>query len=224
MKPISTSAAATAAVALPAIKSTAELDAALLADFDLGSEIAFAALVERHHAAMVRLARNYVSPALAEEVAQEAWIAVIKGLKNFRGQSSFKTWLYRILINRAITAAAREGRANRTTADSRVSEIDAWQFHPDDHPRAGMWSYRPRPWTPEERLLSSEVLECIEREIEILPAQQRQVVTLRDVEGWTSREVCELLGVSETHQRVLLHRARTRLRNALDEFLSRRNS
>ena len=210
----------------PARKATPDPDAVLIGQIRAGSETAFSELVQRHHSGMIRMACSYVPPSLAEEVAQETWISVLKGLSRFEGRSSFKTWLFRVLINRALTHAAHEARAGRVKNDpmSEKSEeelIEAWHFYADDHARAGMWLVPPRAWSPEEKLLSAETLQRIEQEIEKLPLLQRQVITLRDVEGWTSREVCELCGITETHQRVLLHRARTRLRNALDQIFFR---
>ena len=193
-------------------------DAILLDKWHNGSEAAFAELVERHHAAMVRLARSYVSPAQAEEIAQEAWIAVLKGAERFQRRSSFKTWLFRVVINRALTEAAKEARVQSDEDAEKL--LEAWHFYPENHERAGNWLVRPRPWNPEERVLSNETVTSIETAIASLPALQQRVVTLRDVQGWNSHEVCELLGISEANQRVLLHRARIKLRNALEEELS----
>jgi RNA polymerase sigma-70 factor (ECF subfamily) len=198
-------------------------DAHLLDQVESGSEAAFSELVSRYHAAMIRLARSYVSSTLAEEAVQETWIAVLKGLQRFERRSTFKTWLFRVLINHALTLAAREARGGRGATGQQTDEtlIESWHFYADDHSRAGQWLVPPRVWTPEEKILSNETLERIEREIEKLPVLQRQVIALRDVEGWTSREVCDLLTITEINQRVLLHRARTRLRSALAEFFYR---
>ena len=195
-------------------------DAILLDKWHNGSEDAFAELVERHHTAMVRLARSYVSPAQAEEIAQESWIAVLKGAERFQRRSSFKTWIFRVVINRALTEAAKEARAHLDAPGEPEKLTEAWHFYPDHHAKAGNWLVPPRPWTPEERMQTRQTLGCIELAIATLPALQQRVVTLRDVEGWTSAEVCELLGISEANQRVLLHRARIKLRNALEDFFS----
>jgi RNA polymerase sigma-70 factor, ECF subfamily len=208
----------------PAALPRIDPDAILIDKIRNGSEAAFAELVERHHAAMVRLARSFISSAQAEEIAQDTWIAVLKGVQHFKGRSTFKTWLFRVVINRAISEAAREARANRLTVsvdnDRGERLTEAWHFYADDHARAGHWLVSPRPWSPEERLLTRETLAVVEATIDLLPALQRRVVNLRDVEGWTSIEVCDLLGISEGYQRVVLHRARIKLRNALEDFFS----
>ena len=172
-------------------------DALLLDKWHNGSEEAFAELVDRHHPAMVRLAGSYVSPAEAEEVAQEAWIAVLNGAERFQRRSSFKTWLFRVVINRA-SATAQEDAPGE----------------PEKLP------VPPQPWSPEEQLQTRQTLACVALAIAKLPALQQRVVTLRDVDGWSSNEVCELLGITAANQRLLLHRARIQLRNALEESLS----
>ena len=215
-------------IPIPHVSWTAasDPDAALVAQAREGNEAAFAELVERYHSAMIRVASTYVPAALAEEVAQESWIAVMRGLERFQGRSKFKTWLFRVLINRALTHAAHEARASRLNRNLTFPSctddepLDVSHFYADDHQRAGQWLVPPAVWTPEDRLMTTQTLEYIERELVKLPALQRQILVLRDVEGWTSREVCDLFGMSENHQRVTLHRARTRLRNALDKFLS----
>ncbi len=191
-----------------------------------GNDAAFNALVERYHAAMIRVARAYVSSsALAEEAAQEAWIAILKGCRRFAGRSSLRTWMFRILINRAVTHAEHERRGDRFLASACVSaelrepSAETPCFHPADHPLAGSWIVPPRNWTPEEQLLASEVRQEIEEAIAALPFLQRQVITLRDVYGWSAREVCDLFGFSESNQRVLLHRGRAKVRRSLEEFL-----
>src|SRR5437762_6580556 len=178
--------------------TTTPADEHLLDAIRLGNDVAFDQLVERHHSGMIRLARTYVSHALAEEVAQETWIAIIKGLHRFEGRASFKTWMFRILMNRAFSHSSRESRGDCLLDDEAIS----------DQPPQGQWLVPRRSWTPEERVLGNEALERIEEAIDSLPAMQRQVITLRDVEGWSSREVCELYGITESNQRVLLHRAR----------------
>ncbi len=196
-------------------------DAAVLAALRAGDERAFTTLVETYHAAMVRLATAYVpSYAVAEEVAQEAWIGVLSGLDRFEGRSSLKTWIFRILTNIAKTKGARE---RRSIAFSSVFDdpggdepaVDADRFAAN-----GEWLFAPNGWdqTPEDKLESAECQALIRRTIETLPSNQREVIRLRDVLGFTSEEVCNALEVSETNQRVLLHRARSRVRRALEEY------
>jgi RNA polymerase sigma-70 factor (ECF subfamily) len=190
-----------------------------------GDEQAFAHLVSRHHAAMLRVARNYVAcAAIAEEVVQETWLGVLRGLDRFEGRSSLKTWIFRILTNTAKTRAQREGRTvpfSSLQSPGTVPEpaVDADRFRPDDHPRwPGHWDSPPEA-LPEERLVAAETRAHLDAAIAALPASQRAVITLRDVQGWTSEEVCNALGVTETNQRVLLHRARSKVRAALEDYL-----
>ncbi len=175
---------------------------------------------------MIRLALSYVrSRAVAEEVVQEAWLGVFKGLDRFEGRSSLRTWIFRILTNTAKTRAEREGRTVPLSSlggpdDESAVALD--RFLGDDHPRwPGHWAEPPRRWDgiPESRLLSAETRARIAAAIDVLPPQQRQVISLRDVEGWPADEVCNVLGLSETNQRVLLHRARAQVRAALEEYL-----
>jgi RNA polymerase sigma-70 factor (ECF subfamily) len=195
-----------------------------------GDEAAFAALVDRHHAALVRLARLYVADqATAEEVAQETWLGLLQGLDRFEGRASLKTWLYRILINRAKTRAQRERRSLPFSAVwDAATAPDEPAVPPErffaDGPGRGEWSAPPRSWggSPEERLLARETRERIQAAVDGLPPAQREVITLRDIEGWSAGEVCNALGISETNQRVLLHRARSRIRRALEQYLDRK--
>lgn len=182
------------------------------------------ALVRRHHAAMVRVAQIYVSRReVAEEVVQEAWVGALRGLDRFEGRSSLKTWLFRIVTNLAKTRAAREGRtipfsALRTPGSVPEPAVEPERFRPPDDARwPGHWAARPAEW-PEQRLLETESLARIKEAIEELPDNQRAVITLRDVEGWSSDEVCNALELSETNQRVLLHRARSKVRRALERY------
>jgi RNA polymerase sigma-70 factor (ECF subfamily) len=178
-----------------------------------GDEDAFAALVERHHASMVRVALGYVrTRQVAEEVAQEAWLGVLRGIDTFEGRSSFRTWLFRIVINRAITTGIRE-RVHVPVDESEL-EQDNGRFGQD-----GWWATPPAHWADEavDRLVAPELAARVRLAIEALPQQQRQVVTLRDVEGLSSMEVCELLGISEGNQRVLLHRGRGRVRAEIEQ-------
>jgi RNA polymerase sigma-70 factor (ECF subfamily) len=197
----------------------------LVAALRRGDEQAFAQLVDRYHSSLVRVAQTFVRDrAVAEEVAQDTWIGVIRGLGNFRGDSALKTWIFRILTNRAKDRAVRERRtipvADIELYDSEPS-VDPSRFLGDDHPVwPGHWSSAPASWAdlPEERLLADETMACVQSAIDELPPAQRQVITLRDVEGWPSDEVRALLGVSEGNQRVLLHRARAKVRTALETY------
>ena len=186
-----------------------------------GDESLFEALVDRYHASLVRLARAFVSSqAVAEEVAQETWMAVLKGLPRFEGRASLKNWLFRILSNRAKTRGVREGRTIPFTAMGSGDAGDA--VDADRFGENGSWFNVPRPWLtqPDRRLLDAEVRRLVEEAIEELPDKQRAVITMRDIEGFSSKDVQDYLDVSETYQRVLLHRARTKVRAALEPYLS----
>jgi RNA polymerase sigma-70 factor (ECF subfamily) len=199
----------------------------LIAALRARDEAAFAELIERYHASLVRLAMSFVSSrAVAEEVAQEAWIGVLRGIDRFEGRSSLRTWIYRILTNTAKTRAEREARsvpfASLAGADDGPA-VDPERFLPADHSQwPGHWASLPRRFddVPEARLLSGETLAVIEAALDRLPPNQREVVRLRDVEGFTSSEVCDLLDLSEANQRVLLHRGRSKVRQALEDYLS----
>jgi RNA polymerase sigma-70 factor (ECF subfamily) len=203
-------------------------DLRLVESLRQGDELAFATLLEQYHTSLVRLAQVYVSSrAVAEEVAQEAWLGVLQGLDRFEGRSSLKTWIFRILTNRAKTRGQREARSipfsDLEGADPGDNEpsVDSARFRPADDPDwPGHWVSNPHDWAeiPESRFLSQETRVHILTAIETLPPNQREVVMLRDVEGWSSAEVCELLGLSEANQRVLLHRARSKVRQALEEY------
>jgi RNA polymerase sigma-70 factor, ECF subfamily len=195
-------------------------DAALLERLRAGDEAAFMELVERHHAALVRLARSFVSSAaVAEEVAQETWLGVLNGIDRFEGRSSLKTWIFRILVNRAKSRGARDARS---VPFSSLEQADEPSVDPDRFLDAGAWSSPPRPWEgePVERLLAGEARGVIDGAIEQLPPVQRQVITLRDVEGLPAEEVCDALDLTDGNQRVLLHRARGTVRQALEDYLS----
>jgi RNA polymerase sigma-70 factor (ECF subfamily) len=196
-------------------------DAAVLAALRAGDESAFTALVEMYHTSMVRLAAGYVpSYAVAEEVAQEAWLGVLQGLDRFEGRSSLKTWIFRILTNIAKTRGARENRSQAFSSVFDDLPDDEPSVDPDRFAREGHWLLAPSGWgdSPEQKLEGAECQELIRQTIEALPANQREVIRLRDVLGFTSEEVCNTLEVSETNQRVLLHRARSRVRKALEEY------
>ena len=196
-------------------------DASLLAALRAGDEDAFAALVTRYHASLKRVARAYVSSdAVAEEVVQETWLAVIRGLDRFEQRATIKTWLFHILTNQAKTRGVRERRivpfASLAGADGDAPSVSPDRFQRDGDTWPGHWATPPRPWQdPERRLASLEAREHLRTAIASLPATQQAVLTLRDVEGLESEEVCELLDLSAGNQRVILHRARAKVRTAL---------
>jgi RNA polymerase sigma-70 factor (ECF subfamily) len=201
-------------------------DAAVIAALRARDEDVFAALMREYNAMLLRVAQIYVtSRAVAEEVVQETWIGVLNGIDRFEGRSSLKTWIFRILTNIAKTRGQREGRTVPFSALERPeavpeAAVDPDRFLPADHERwPGHWASKPQPW-PEERLLAGETLGIVERAIDELPPAQRAVISLRDVRGWSAEETCNALGVSETNQRVLLHRARSKVRQALEDYLS----
>jgi RNA polymerase sigma-70 factor (ECF subfamily) len=203
----------------------APAEAELLDALRAGDEDAFRALVREYQPSLVRVARIYVpTEAAAEEVAQETWLGVLNGLPRFEGRSSLRTWIFRILTNIAKTRAIRDGRTLPFSALSDPGSVpepavDADRFLDPDHPRwPGHWAARPQAW-PEEALLAAETRARIAEAIEALPATQRAVISLRDIEGWSSEEVRNALELSETNQRVLLHRARSKVRAALESYL-----
>ncbi len=200
-------------------------DAALLAALRAGDERAFARLVDRHHASLVRVARQYVpTQEIAEDVAQEAWLGLLRGLDRFEGRSSLRTYLFRIVMNLARTRGVREARSVPFSSLARAEEdgpaVDPERFVQASERGAGHWASPVRPWSAgaEQLVLSAEAVQKVYAAIAELPEVQRQVVTLRDVEGFDAGEVCDLLELSEGNQRVLLHRARTKLRQALAEY------
>jgi RNA polymerase sigma-70 factor (ECF subfamily) len=200
-------------------------DLALVERLRAGDETAFMMLVEEHQAAMLRVARMYVSSrAVAEEVVQEAWLGILNGLERFEGRSSLRTWMYRIVANIAKTRAQRDGRSIPFSAlegDDAGSGVEPEWFQAAAERSPGHWRTFPDDWReiPEERFAAHETLEQIGRAIDELPPMQAEVLRLRDVLGWTSEEVRNALDLSETNQRVLLHRARTRVRRALHGYL-----
>ena len=191
-----------------------------------GDEQTFMRLLQELGPAMLRLARVYVGTrAVAEEVVQEAWLAVIAGLPRFEGRSSLKTWIFRILTNIAKTRAVREGRSvpfSSLAADDEDDEaiVDPTRFLPLGSNWPGHWTAARAPASPEERLLTDEARRRIDAAIEALPSNQRAVITLRDVGGFGAEEASDLLGISDVNQRVLLHRARSKVRNALERYLA----
>jgi RNA polymerase sigma-70 factor, ECF subfamily len=202
---------------------------ALVAALQRGDEAAFMELVRRHHALMVRVARGYVrSQAVAEEVAQETWLGVLNGIGTFESRATLKTWIFRILVNRAKPRAEREGRTVPFSALDRAGEedqpaVDPSRFLDASHPRwPGHWASPPQRWDelPEECLLGRETLALAREAIDALPARQREVILLRDVNGWSPEDVCDALDISDGNQRILLHRARSRVRTALEAHLA----
>jgi RNA polymerase sigma-70 factor (ECF subfamily) len=185
-------------------------------------ETAFAVLVADYGPAMLRVARHLVRDrAVAEEVVQEAWLRVLRGIASFEGRSSLKTWVFTILTNTAKTRAEREGRTVPLSAVDDAAAVDQERFLQEGR-WAGYWAAPPRPWSsPEERLLAAEARAVIERALADVPAAQATVLTMRDLVGFDAEEVCNVLGISESNQRVLLHRARAKVRQALEEYLGR---
>jgi RNA polymerase sigma-70 factor (ECF subfamily) len=183
-------------------------------------EQAFMELVDRYGASMLRAAMSFVrTRAVAEEVVQDAWLGVLRGIDRFEGRSSLKTWLFRILVNTAKTRGEREARSVPFTAVFDEPAVEPERFFGPDHPLdAGGWSSPPHEW-PAERLEAREVRDVIDGVIAELPPQQRQVITLRDVLGFDAAETCNALDVTEVNQRVLLHRARSRVRRAVERYM-----
>jgi len=189
-----------------------------------GDEAAFAWLLDRYSAPLRRLARTYVSnDAAADEAVQETWLAVITGVDRFEQRSSVKTWLYGILVNVARSKGVKEHRtvpfaSLRSELDGDEPAVDPDRFRGPRDKWPGHWANPPVPWDelPEERLVGDETLAIIGAAIELLPPNQRTVITLRDVDGWAADDVCNALDISETNQRVLLHRARSKVRRALE--------
>lgn len=209
-------------------RTDAEPDQRLVAGLRCRDEAAFVALVERYQGQLTRLAMAHVSSrAVAEEVVQETWIGVLQGIDRFEGRAAFRTWLFRILINQAKRRGERESRSVPFSAlfpadgDDGDPVVDPERFHPPGHRIAGHWAIRPQDWreTPEERLLSDETRAAVQEAIDALPPSQRLVITMRDVEGWPLEEICNVLSISETNQRVLLHRARSKVRQRLEHYL-----
>jgi RNA polymerase sigma-70 factor, ECF subfamily len=193
-----------------------------------GDEAAFMSLVEQYHNSLIRLAILYVRDrAVAEEVVQETWLNLLRAIHRFEGRSSLKTWLFRILTNSAKTRGQREDRTIAVSwQDSPDDEpaVSPDRFLPTDHPHyPHHWlaTARPAYWDDhiEDQLAAEETRTYIQQVIATLPPGPREVITLRDVEGWSSQEVCNVLGISETNQRVLLHRARSKVRRALEQYL-----
>lgn len=193
-------------------------DARLVEGLRAGDEAAFAALMRMYGAAMLRVAQMYVSSrAVAEEVVQDAWIGVLRGIGRFEGRSSLKTWLFRIVANTAKTRGVREARS--LPFSSLGAGDDEPSVDPERFLASGHWAAPPQAWAPEGRLLDEEALGVVERAIDRLPPAQRAVIVMRDVQGLTSEEVRNALDLTETNGRVLLHRARAKVRSALEEYM-----
>jgi RNA polymerase sigma-70 factor, ECF subfamily len=201
-------------------------DAQLIEALRAGEEAAFAELLQKYGAGMLRVAQMFApSRAVAEEVVQEAWLGVLKGIDRFEGRSSLKTWLFRIVSNIAKTRGVREARSVPFSAladDQDDAAVAQERFLGDGERFPGHWAVPPSSWAgvPEARLLSAETMDVIRRELGRLPPTQRAVLELRDVEGLSAEEVCNALDLTETNGRVLLHRARARVRAALEEYLT----
>ena len=210
--------------------SPAVSDEQTLAALRAGDERAFRDLFARSYPMMKRVARAYVaSDAVAEEIVQETWMAIVTGIDRFEGRSALGTWIFSILTNQAKTHSAREKRAVpfSSVAPSDVEEpvVDPDRFQKDDEAWPGHWATPPRPWQkPERRLLALEARDHLNAALAQLPDRQRLIVGLRDVEGYSAEEVCDLLGLSPENQRVLLHRGRARLRAVLEEYLDAANA
>ena len=205
-------------------------DRELVAALRSGDETVFSLLVREHGPGMLRVARNYVSSqAVAEEVVQEAWLGVLRGLDGFEGRSSFKTWLYRILMNTAMSRGEREARTvpfSTLAGEAGDDEpaVDPGRFMTEGR-WAGHWAVPPESWaSPEPRLLEAEAREVIDRTIAQLPEAQAIVITMCDIEGFEPEEVCNVLEISLTNQRVLLHRARSQVRQALEDYMGETNA
>jgi RNA polymerase sigma-70 factor (ECF subfamily) len=195
---------------------TAAEETELLARLRAGDERAFETLVERHYPTMLAVARHYVKTrAVAEEVVQDAWLGVLKGIDRFEGRASLRTWILRILVNTAKTRGTREARSVP------FASLTPEGFRSADDPFPGHWRTYPGNWhrLPEEALADRETLDVVLATIHRLPPPQRIVITMRDIQGCDSEEVCEALDVSEGNQRVLLHRARSKVRTALERHL-----
>jgi RNA polymerase sigma-70 factor (ECF subfamily) len=197
-------------------------DDVLVARLGSGDEAAFALLLNAWSGGMHRVAASYVaSHASADEVVQDTWLAVIQNIDSFEGRSSLKHWVYRIAANTAKRRAARESRMipSGTMSPSDEPTVDPSRFLAAGQPYAGHWQELPAPWpSPEQEALAGEIRQRLAEAVERLPARQRAVITLRDIEGRTSEETCSLLDVSHANQRVLLHRARAAVRGELEKL------
>jgi len=198
-------------------------DAELVAGLRAGDEAAFRALLQQYGPGLLRVAQMYVSSrAAAEDVVQEAWVGVLRGIDRFEGRSSLKTWLFRIVVNTAKTRGVRDARSVPfSSVEDEGGTVSPDRFFAESERFPGHWSVPPSSWAgiPDERLVADETFAFVRRAIGRLPEAQRAVITLRDVDGFDADEVCNALDLTETNQRVLLHRARARVRAALEEYL-----
>lgn len=204
-------------------------ESTLIAGLRDGDEAVFAQLVDQHTPSMLRVARGYVpSHEIAEEVVQETWIALLRGIDNFEGRSSLRTWLFAVMINIAKARGLRERRdADAAVAAYTGGTVDPARFRTGEDPWPGHWRQgqepSPFPDTPEGSVLGGELIDVARQEVDKLPERQRFVVTLRDMLGFDSSEVCELLDISVANQRVLLHRGRAAVRAVLENYLEDRS-
>ena len=198
---------------------TVQCEALVLAELRERNEDAFADFVVRHGATMRRVARAITRDLqVAEEAVQETWLAVLKGLDRFQARSTLRTWVFRILVNRARSIAMREARTVPFSALETAEDESGLPPGRTSHAMAaGHWTEPASAWnrSPEQHLLTDEVRDAVRRAVAALPRLQREVITLRDIEGWDAGEVCRVLGLTEGNQRVLLHRARAGLRRLL---------
>jgi RNA polymerase sigma-70 factor (ECF subfamily) len=197
-------------------------DDALIGALKNGAEEVFCELVRRWGGMMLRVALTHVANrAIAEEVVQDAWLTVLRSLDRFERRSAFRTWVLGIVVNLARSRARAERRSGALVAEFDAA-VDPGRFLPADHARwPHHWAAEPVPWrTPEDTLLAQETIQVIADTVRDLPAAQREVLVLRDLEGVTSEDVCNILNITNTHQRVLLHRARSRVRAALERYLT----
>lgn len=218
-------------MAVPSTTPQSGDDSALIAGLKRRDEAAFVSLVERYQGPLFRLALAYCKGAdIAEEIVQETWLGVLRGIDRFEERASFKTWLFQILVNQARTRAKREGRAVSFSSLSGEAEgpgepaVPPERFRGPDDKWPYNWAVPPQAWgeSSDARLLADETLELVKRAIAQLSSAQQQVITLRDIEGWSAEDVCNVLAISETNQRVLLHRARSHVRATLESHFSDR--
>lgn len=227
-KSLTASVSAPDPVPLPMQPSTAGAgtDIELVEALRRGDEAAFGRIVDEWSPTMLRIARCYVrSDASAEDVVQEAWLAALKGLHGFEGRSSLRTWALRIVANIARTLAAREGRSSPfAIAGPSAPSVPGQRFQGPDGPHPGAWREAPSAWppVPESEVLASEAYDVVRQAVLTLPEAQRTVIALRDLDGLSSEEVCDILGITAGHQRVLLHRARATVRATVEPYFARK--
>lgn len=202
-------------------------DSHLVEGLRQGDEAAFATLIQRYHRSIVRLVTSYVrNDSAGEDVAQETWMGVLAGLAGYEGRCSFRSWVFRIAVNIAKKRAVRDARGVPFSAldglEGHEIAVDSDRFWEPDERWAGHWSSPPTPWRDaEHKLLAEETLRVVAAAIDELPAAQRQVITLRDMQGLTAEETSEILELNEGNQRVLLHRARSKVRTVLEMHFGR---